>query len=89
MRVEFKYTIDDLVDAHLRLLKHSPTVRAWRWRDLVVASLLSGGLLFALIREEITVRIIVGSIGLLLGAVFYLAVNSGRCQERPMKAGRR
>lgn len=64
MRVEFDYTIEDLVEVQMRLLKSSRAVRAWRWRDLVITSLLTGGLLFALIPEEITIRIIASIIGL-------------------------
>src|SRR5882762_5657740 len=85
MRVEFNYTVEDLVEAQLRLLKRSRAVRAWRLRDLVLTSLFTGGFLFAVIPEEITVRIIVGSIGLLLGAVVYPFMNRETVKRRLRK----
>ena len=85
MRVQFDYTIDDLVDVQMRLLKRSRAVQAWRWRDLVLTSLLTGVLLFALIPQEIIVRIIVGIIGLLLGAVLYPVVNEMTVKRRLRK----
>jgi Flp pilus assembly protein TadB len=85
MRVEFDYTIDDLVDLQMRLLKRSRAARAWRWRDLVVTSLMTGVLLFAVIPEGISVRIIMGSIGLLFGAVLYPVLNEMTVKRRLRK----
>ena len=85
MRVEFNYTIEDLVDVQMRLLKSSRAARAWRWRDLLISSLTTGVLLFALIPEEITVRIIVGIIGLILGAVLYPVLNERTIKRRLRK----
>jgi hypothetical protein len=85
MRIEFNYTIEDLVDVQLRVLKRSRAVRAWRLRDLAMTSLLSGGFLFAVIPEGITGRIIMGSIGLLLGAVLYPVLNEMTVKRRLRK----
>jgi hypothetical protein len=68
MRVQFNYTIDDIVDLQMRLLKRSRVARAWRWRNLALTSLLAGAFLFAVIPERITGRIVMGTIGVLSGA---------------------
>lgn len=85
MKVEFDYTIEDMVDVHMRVLKRSRAARAWRWRDLVMTSLFTGAFLFAVIPEEITARIIVGILGLLLGAVLYPVVNEMTVKRRLRK----
>ena len=85
MRVEFNYTIEDIVDVQVRLLKRSRVAKAWRWRDLVTTSLLTGAFLFAVIPEGITGRIIMGSIGLLLGAVLYPVLNEMTVKRRLRK----
>ena len=85
MRVQFEFTLDDVVDVQLRILKRSPAARAWRWRDLVVTALLSGVLLFAIIPGETTSRLIVGLIGLMLGALFYPIVNENTVKRRLRK----
>jgi len=85
MRVEFNYTIEDIVDVQLRLLKRSRAARAWRLRDLVMTSLLTGAFLFAVIPEEITGRLIMGSIGLLPGAVLYPLLSQMTVKRRLRK----
>jgi hypothetical protein len=85
MRVQFDYTIEDLVDVQMRVLNNSRAVRAWRWRDLVLTSLMTGIFVFAIIPEEITVRIIVGIIGLILGAVLYPVVSEMTIKRRLRK----
>lgn len=85
MRVQFEYTVDDLVDVQLRALKRSAAARAWHWRDLVITSLLSGVLLFAIIPGETIGRLIVGAIGLILGALLYPIVNESTVKRRLRK----
>jgi len=85
MRIQFEYTLDDVVDVQLRALKRSAAARAWRWRDLVLTSLLSGVLLFAIIPGETTTRIVVGLIGLILGASLYPKVNESTIKRRLRK----
>ncbi len=85
MRVEFNYIIEDIVDVQMRLLKRSRAARAWRWRDLLLTSLMTGAFLFAVIPEDITGRVIVGSIGLLLGAVLYPVLNEMTIKRRLRK----
>ena len=52
MRVQFEFTIDDVVDVQLRVLRHSRAARSWRWRDRLLTSLLTGTMLFAIVPEE-------------------------------------
>jgi hypothetical protein len=85
MRVQFEYTIDDLVDVQVRALKRSAAARAWRRRDLVITSLLSGVLLFVIIPGETASRLIVGAIGLILGALLYPKVNEETVKRRLRK----
>ena len=85
MRVQFEFTIDDVVDVQLRVLRHSRAARSWRWRDQLLTSLLTGTMLFAIVPEEITVRIIVGAIGLVLGAVLYPTLNERTVKRRLRK----
>jgi hypothetical protein len=85
MRVQFEFTLDDVVDVQLRVLKRSRAARAWRLRDLVATALLSGVLLFAIIPGETSTRLIVGILGLILGAVFYPIVNESTVKRRLMK----
>jgi hypothetical protein len=85
MRVQFEYTIDDVVDVQLRALKRSRAARAWRWRDQIATSLLSGVLLFAIIPGETTIRLIVGLIGLILGALLFPIVNENTVKRRLRK----
>src|SRR5262245_13120145 len=85
MRVQFEYTLDDVVDAQLRALKRSSAARAWRRRDLVLSSLLSGVVLFAIIPGETTLKIIVGVMGLILGALLYPKVNENTVKRRLTK----
>jgi len=85
MRVQFNYTIDDIVDLQMRLLKRSRVARAWRWRNLALTSLLAGAFLFAVIPERITGRIVMGTIGVLSGAAVYLALNDVIVKRRLRK----
>jgi hypothetical protein len=85
MRVRFEYTIADLVDVQMRVLKRSRTARAWRWQDLIITSLVSGVLLFAIIPEGITGKLIVGTIGLVTGALFYVPLNDAIVRRRLRK----
>ena len=85
MQVQFEYTIDDMVDVQLRVLKRSRAARAWRWRDLVVTSLLTGAVLFAVIPEGLVVRAIMGGIGLSLGALLYPIMNERTVRRRLRK----
>src|SRR5882724_1061273 len=85
MRVEFNYTIDDILDVQMRLLKRSREARAWRWRNLTLTSLLSGAFLFAVIPEGIIGRLVMGSIGVLSGAAVYLALNDVTVKRRLRK----
>jgi hypothetical protein len=85
MRVQFEYTLDDVVDVQLRALKRSAAARAWRWRDLLLTSLVSGVLLFAIIPGETASRLIVGVIGLILGAVIYPIMNERTVKQRLKK----
>jgi hypothetical protein len=85
MRVQFEYTSDDLVDVQLRALRNSAAARAWRWHDLAFTSLLSGVLLFAIIPGEITVRLSVGVIGLILAGLLYPKVNESIVKRRLRK----
>ncbi len=85
MRVRFEYTIDDLIDVQMRRLKRSRAARAWRLRDLVTTSLLTGVLLFAIIPEGITGKLIMGGIGLVFGALFYVAFNESTIKRRMRK----
>lgn len=85
MRVQFEFTIDDVLDVQLRALKRSRAARAWRLRDLVITSLLSGVLLFALIPGETTSKLIVGLIGLILGALLYPVLNESTVKRRLRK----
>ena|SRR5882762_2414259 len=85
MRVQFEYTIDDIVDVQLRALRRSRAARSWRWRDLITTSLLSGVLLFAIIPEGLTGKLIMGSIGLILGALLYPKLNEATVKRRLRK----
>jgi hypothetical protein len=85
MRVEFNYTLEDIVDVQMRLLKRSRAARAWRLRDQVLTSLLTGAFLFAVIPEGITGRLIMGSIGLLFGAVLYPVLSQITVKSRLRK----
>jgi hypothetical protein len=85
MRVQFEYTIDDIVDVQMRVLKRSRAARSWRWRDVIVTSLLTGVFLFAVIPEGITGKLIMGGIGLALGALSYAALNERTVKRRLRK----
>ncbi len=85
MRVEFNYTIDDVVDVQLRLLMRSRVATGWRWRNAVLTSVLAGAFLFAVVPEGITGRIVMGSIGLMSGAAVYLALNDFTVKRRLRK----
>lgn len=85
MRVQFEFTLDDVVDVQLRALKRSAAARAWRWRDRIVTALLSGVLLFAIMPGETTSRLIVGLIGLIMGALVYPIVNDSTVKRRLRK----
>src|SRR5437870_3398858 len=85
MRVEFNYTIDDIVDVQLRLLNRSRAARAWRWRNAALTSLVAGAFLFAVIPEGIAGRTVMGTIGLLSGAAVYLALNDVIVKRRLRK----
>ena len=85
MRVRFEYTIDDVIDVQMRMLKRSRAARAWRLRDLVITSLLTGVLLFAIIPEGITGKLIMASIGSLFAALSYAAFNERTVKRRMRK----
>jgi len=85
LRIQFEYTLDDVVDVEWRALKRSAAARAWRWRELVLSSLLSGVLLFGIIPGETTTRVVVGVIGLILGASLYPKVNESTIKRRLSK----
>ncbi len=85
MRVQFEYTIDDMVDVQLRVLKRSRAARSWQWRDLGMTSLLTGAVLFAVIPKGFAGRAIMGGIGLLLGALLYPIMNERTVRRRLRK----
>ena len=85
MRVQFEFTIDDVVDVQIRALRRSRAARAWRRWDLVTTSLLTGVLLFALIPTETIGKIITGLFGLVLGALLYPAINESTVKRRLRK----
>ena len=85
MQVQFEYTVDDLVDVQVRALKRSAAARAWQWRERVITSLVSGVLLFAIIPGETASRLIMGAIGLILGALLYPTVNESTVKRNLRK----
>src|SRR5712692_9612772 len=42
MKVQFEFTIDDVVNVSERTLDRSKVVRSWRWEGLVMTSIVGG-----------------------------------------------
>jgi hypothetical protein len=85
MRVRFEYTIDDLIDVSMRLLKRSRSVRASRHWDLLTTALLSGVLLFAIVPASVAGKLIMGGLGLAFGALSYPAIRQRTVRRRLRK----
>jgi hypothetical protein len=85
MRVQFEYTIDDVVDLQMRMLKRSRVAKSWASRNLVITSLLTGVIVFAVIPEGLQGRLIMGAIGIVFGALAYLAFNQRSLARRLRK----
>jgi YcxB-like protein len=85
MRVQFEFTVDDVVDVQLRALRRSRAARSWRWRDLITTSVLTGAVLFAVIPEGIFGRLVMGGLGLALGGLLYALLNERTVKRRLRK----
>jgi len=83
MRVEFEFTIDELVDSHMRLMARSKVARSWRWEGLATMSLFTA--LFAYVINSDRGGIVWAGIGAMLGAMSYLFTRKNAVSRRLRK----
>jgi hypothetical protein len=71
MVVSFDYTQDEIVDASMRFLNRSKTVRRTRWYGLGITAVLCWLLVFAIFFRHPAIGAIMGLAGAAIGAILY------------------
>src|SRR5258708_26733179 len=84
MKVQFSYTQEDMVDASMRLLARSKTVRSTRWQALLWTAGLTWLLVFALFGASFKGGLI-GLLAALISALIYPAMHRQSVQSRLRK----
>lgn len=84
MRVQFEYTLEDMVDASMRFLARSKTIRLTRWQGLIWTSILAWLLVFALFGASIKGGLI-GLLAALICALIYPSMHRQSVRKRMRK----
>lgn len=71
--VEFEATLDDVVDASKCLLARSKVARKLRWTGMLPTGLLTGILVFFLIPDSLSMKLIISTLGAIAAAALYPA----------------
>ena len=74
MKVRFKFTLDDLVDAAERGTANSKLVRSWRWREMAVSAVLSGVIVYVLKAGSHETKVFSAVIGALVAVAIHSLV---------------
>ncbi|MBI2297406.1 MAG: hypothetical protein HYU66_00390 [Armatimonadetes bacterium] len=85
MTVEFDATVDDLVDATMRVSADSRTVRGWRLEGRVVYGILIGAVAAALSPAPAAFRLVAALVGFVVGAVIYTGQRDATTRKRLRK----
>jgi hypothetical protein len=72
MRVEFEFTVDDLVDVNLRALDRSKRFRSGQWTNVILSGLLVGLVVFLTLPFSLSGKIASGAVGLAVIVVAHL-----------------
>jgi hypothetical protein len=88
MKVQFDFTLDDLVDTSQRGLKRSGTVRAMRLQGRIVISLVVGAIVFLVTSGSYESRLTYAVIGAVIYALIYPAFTRGTREKILRKAFR-
>ena len=84
MRIQFDYTREDMVDASMRFLARSKTVRSTRWQGLLWTAILAWLLVFALFGASIKGGLI-GLPAALISALIYPSIHRQSVRKRLRK----
>ena len=89
MRVQFDYTIDDLVDVQMRYYKKSKIGSSTIWKNALIWSLPIGLLLFTFIRTSMLTKLIFAIVGALFVTIIYIATAQRGLRKRLLELNRK
>ena len=84
MKIKYESTIDEAIDAQLRMLELSKTAKKWKWEGLIFAPILFVGVYFA-IPEEKTVKLIFAAMAGIMFVILYLGSYKKTLRKRMRK----
>jgi hypothetical protein len=84
MKVQFSYTQEEIVDASMRFLARSKTIRSARWQALLWTAGLTWGLIFALFGASLKAGLI-GLLAASISALIYPGMHRRSVQKRLRK----
>ena len=82
MKVQFNYTLEDLVDSTRRFTERSKVARSWYWQNLIGAAIFSGVVVFAVCYRMPLVGLVMGTVTAVFGALYYAGTYQGRFEAR-------
>src|SRR5688572_7593420 len=88
MRVQFSYDQEEMVDASIRFLRRSKTIRSARWRAMIFINLLCWGLayvVFILLLKNPYLAVMTIIVSTLLGFVMYPSLHEHEIRKRLRK----
>ena len=84
MRVQFDFTIDDLVDSAERAVSRSPVARSWRWQGMLASCVLSAAIAYVAVPGSAGRRLFAAAVGALICAAIY-PFSVGRSRKRRLR----
>lgn len=84
MKIKYESTINEAIDAQLRILELSKTAKKWKWEGLMFAPLLFVGFYFG-IPEEKTVKLVFATIASIIFIALYLGTYKKTLRKRARK----
>ena len=84
MKVQFDFTVDDLVDGAERAVSRSPVARSWRWQGLLASCVLSAAVAYMVVPGSDARRLFAAAIGALICAAIY-PFSVGRSRKRRLE----
>ena len=85
MIVQFKATINDLVDVTMRSLARSKKLRPWNWRGILTTILIAGLPWFAITQGSLKTRLLVGVGVASIATIIYLMTYRSSVEKRVRK----
>jgi len=84
VKVQFDFTVDDMVDVAERAVTRSPVARSWRWQGLLTSCLLSALVAYIVVPGSDARRLFAAVIGALIAAAIY-PFSAARSRKRRLQ----